>query len=304
MDQYGKVAVLIGDTWSSEHTISALSGAAVLESLLKSGVDAHLFDLARQSVFELRQLGFSRAVLMTHGRVGEDGILQGVLEYLQIPYTGSGVLASALSMDKYKTRLIWSTYDIPMPRGMLLQTPDATVIKNNFTLPIIIKPVREGSTIGLSRVLKWADLESALATAFKSDCTVVVEEMIIGQEFSITVCDGKVYPVVKVEAPNGDFDYQNKYFTDVTKYTCPYLFAANLAQQINDYAKLGYTAVGARSAARLDFMLDNENNPYFLEINTIPGMTSHSLMPLAYKAAGVDFEQLCIQILDGAALGG
>lgn len=303
MNKYGKVAVLMGG-WSKEYDISLISGNAVLESLIRSGVDAHPFDPAKQSVFELKQLGFCRAVLMTHGVVGEDGILQGALEYLQIPYTGSGLLASALSMDKHRTKLVWSTYGIPMPKGLRLNSPNSQLIKANFELPIIVKPVHEGSTLGLSKVYKWEDLDLALEKAFKSDQVVLVEDMVIGDEFSITVCDGQVYPIVKIEAPSGEYDYQNKYFTDDTVYICPCTLDAKLEQQIKDYAKIGYNAVGARGVARLDFMLDKNNKPYFLEINTIPGMTSHSLSPLAYKAVGINFDQLCLQILDGATLGG
>ncbi|MCC2625059.1 MAG: D-alanine--D-alanine ligase [Burkholderiales bacterium] len=303
MNKYGKVAVLMGG-WSKESEISKISGNAVLESLVKSGVDAHAFDPAKQPVCELKQLGFDRAVLMTHGKVGEDGILQGALEYLKIPYTGSGVLASALSMDKQRTKLIWSTYGIPMPKGICLDKPDALLIKEKFSLPIIIKPVHEGSTLGLSKVYKWDDLEIALETAFQNDTAVLVEEMIIGSEFSITVCDGQIYPVVKIEAPSGEYDYQNKYFTNDTVYICPYVLEDKLEAKIQEYAKIGYKAVGARGVARLDFMLDKNNQPYFLEINTLPGMTSHSLSPQSFKATGISFDQLCLKILDGASLGG
>ncbi|MCC2644811.1 MAG: D-alanine--D-alanine ligase [Burkholderiales bacterium] len=302
MKKYGKVAVLMGG-WSKESEISLMSGNAVLDSLINSGIDAHAFDPAKQSIFELKTQGFNRVVLMTHGKAGEDGILQGALEYLQIPYTGSGVLASALSMDKQRTKLVWSTYNIPMPKGLYLETADVNQIKANFKLPIIIKPVHEGSTLGLSKVYKWEDLNLALETAFKNDNSILVEEMIVGAEFSITVCDGVVYPAVKIEAPAGDYDYQNKYFTDNTVYICPYPLETSLEQQIKDYAKAGYKAVGARGVARLDFMLDKTNKPYFLEINTIPGMTGHSLSPQAFKAAGISFDQLCLKILDGASLG-
>ena len=301
--KYGKVAVLMGG-WSHEREVSMLSGRAVLASLLKSGVDAHAFDPAEQSVFELKQQGFERVVLMLHGPMGEDGVIQGTLEYLKIPYTGSGVLASALAMDKERTKLIWSTYGIPMPKGISLAKPDVKLIKQNFDLPLIVKPVREGSTLGLSKIYNWEDLEPALEKAFKNDYEVLVEDLIIGSEFSITVCDGVVYPLVKIEAPEGEYDYQNKYFTDTTVYTCPYELDKDLIKQINEYSKIGYNAVGARGVARLDFMLDAQNKPYFLEINTIPGMTAHSLTPMMYKAAGISFDQLCLQILDGASLGG
>jgi D-alanine-D-alanine ligase len=303
MNKYGKVAVLMGG-WSKESEVSMISGNAVLESLVKSGVDAHAFDPAKQPICELKQQGFDRAVLMTHGKVGEDGILQGALEYLKIPYTGSGVLASALSMDKQRTKLIWSTYGIPMPKGVCLDKPDVSLIKEKFNLPIIIKPVHEGSTLGLSKVYTWDDLGRAFETAFENDTVVLVEEMIIGSEFSITVCDGVVYPSVKIEAPDGHYDYQNKYFTDDTVYICPYPLEEKLEIKIREYAKIGYAAVGARGVARLDFMLDKNNQPYFLEINTLPGMTSHSLSPQSFKAAGVSFDGLCLKILDGASLGG
>lgn len=303
MNKYGKVAVLMGGK-SSEREVSLISGKAVLDSLIKSGVDAHAFDPSKQSVFELKSFGFSRAVIMLHGPGGEDGIIQAVLEYLQIPYTGSGVLASALSMDKQRTKLIWSTYGIPMPKGLCLNQPDIELIKNSFKLPVIVKPVHEGSTVALSKVRKWEDLPDALEAAFKYDHTILVEDMIIGDEFTITVCDDVIYPLVKIEAPLGEYDYNNKYFTDDTKYICPYKLEANLGKQINEYAKVGYNAVGARGVARLDFILAGNNIPYFLEINTIPGMTSHSLSPMAYKAAGINFDELCLQILNGASLGG
>jgi D-alanine-D-alanine ligase len=301
---YGKVAVLMGGK-SHEREVSLISGRAVLESLIKSGIDAHAFDPARQCIFDLKQQGFTAAVLMLHGRGGEDGVLQGALEYLQIPYTGSGVMASALSMDKYRTRLIWSACGIPMPKGLYLVKQDIESVKANFKqLPLIVKPACEGSTLGLSKVHNWAGLQSALDKAFECDTAVLVEEMIVGSEFTVTVCDGKVYPLVKIEAPSGEYDYQNKYFTDDTIYTCPYQLEAGLQKQVDDYAVIGYNAVGASGVARLDFMLDANDRLYFLEINTLPGMTGHSLVPIAYRAAGHDFDSLCLQILDGAALSG
>lgn len=299
---YGKVAILMGGS-SHEREISLISGNAILQSLLKNGIDAHAFDPAEQSAFDLKQQGFSRAVLATHGKGGEDGVLQGVLEYLQIPYTGSGVMASSLGMDKYRTKLVWGSFNIPMPNGVCLTSNTPQSIRANLSLPLIVKPVREGSTIGVTKVYRWEDLSQALDNAFKSDSLVLVEEMIEGSEFSITVCDGVVYPAVKIEAPSGDYDYQNKYFTDDTVYICPYEFDLDLDARIKGFALLGYQAVGARGVARLDFMMDKDNNPYFLEINTLPGMTNHSLVPLSYKAAGFSFDELCLQILDGAKLG-
>jgi len=302
---HGKVAVIMGGS-SKEREVSLISGKAVLESLVKSGVDAHAFDPSLESIFELKLRGFSVAVIVLHGRGGEDGVIQGALEYLQIPYTGSGVMASSLAMDKYRTKLIWEHFGIPMAKDQYLLKPNfkAENFRLEISLPVIVKAVHEGSTLSLSKVYKQEDLLGAIELAFKYDNQVLIEEMIIGPEFTVTVCDGVIYPLVKIEAPSGEYDYEHKYFKDDTVYICPYVLDEKLQQEINKLALLGYNAVGARSVARLDFLLDKNNKPYFLEINTIPGMTSHSLVPMAYKAVGVSFEQLCLQILDGATLGG
>lgn len=305
MKKYGKVAVIMGGS-SKEREVSFISGKAVLASLIKSGVDAHAFDPSEQSVFELKNLGFKTAVIILHGRGGEDGIIQGALEYLGIPYTGSGVMASSLAMDKYRTKLVWKAFGIPMAKDQYLLKSkfNSDTFKLELTLPVVVKATHEGSTLSLSKVYKLEDLVPAIELAFKYDNQVLIEEMIIGPEFTVTVCDGVVYPLVKIEAPSGEYDYEHKYFADDTVYICPYSLPEKLQTDINEYALLGYNAVGARSVARLDFLLDKDNQPRFLEINTIPGMTSHSLVPMAYKARGIDFDQLCLQILDGAMLGG
>lgn len=304
-NKYGKVAVIMGGS-SKEREVSLISGKAVLESLLKSGVDAYAFDPAKQSIFDLKLQGFTRAVIVLHGRGGEDGVIQGALEYMEIPYTGSGVMASALAMDKYRTKLIWKTFGIPMARDQYLLKSEYNKehFKLSLALPVIVKATHEGSTLSLSKVYKEEDLAKAIELAFNYDDEILIEEMIIGAEFTVTVCDGEVYPLVKIEAPSAEYDYEHKYFKDDTVYICPYELESKLHQEINRYAILGYKAVGARAVARLDFLIDKNNKPYFLEINTIPGMTSHSLVPMAYKARGIGFDELCLQILDGAKLGG
>lgn len=300
--KYGKVAVIMGGN-SSEREISLISGNAVFQSLLASGVDAHKFDPAEQSLSDLRTNGFCRAFLVTHGKGGEDGILQGALEYLNIPYTGSGVLASSLAMDKYRTKLIWQTFNIPMPKGQYLNRSSyiETDFKLNLQLPVIVKPTCDGSSLGISKVYELSQLYPAINKAFKSDSSLLIEEMIVGDEFSVTVFKNKVYPIVKIEAPNNEYDYQHKYFSNDTCYICPYDLGM-MQKIIEEYALLGYNAIDAQGVARLDFMIDKSGKVYFLEINTLPGMTEHSLVPMAFNAMGVDFNKLCLMVLDEAVI--
>lgn len=301
--KYGKVAVIMGGE-GPEREISLMSGENVLASLLKSGVDAYGFDPKNSLICNLLTDKFDRAFLVTHGKRGEDGLLQGALEYLKIPYTHSGVLASSLGMDKYRTKLIWQAYGIPMAKDQLLRKSEFSLatFKLELKLPVVVKPVHEGSTIGLSKIYKEEDLVQAIELAFADDMDVLIEEMVIGDEFTLSVCDGMVLPAIKIEAPGGEYDYQNKYFTDSTRYICP-THLGPLHDQINAWALLGYKAVGARGVARLDFMISENKKVYFLEINTIPGMTSHSLVPMAFAANNINFDQLCLLILDGAKLG-
>ncbi len=295
-----KVAVVMGG-FSSEREVSLISGNAVLNSLKESGINATRFDPKDTPIIKIQD--YDVAMLMTHGRYGEDGIIQGALELLKVPYTGSGVMASSLAMDKYRTKLVWQTLGIPTPKSQYIE-------KNNFDytkfileikLPVVVKPVREGSTMGLSKVYDISDLESAIWLAFAKDNKILIEELIEGDEFTITVFNGTVLPAIKIEAPNANYDYNNKYFTEDTKYICPYDLGV-LQQQVNKYAKLGYNAIGARGVARLDFMINKNNEIFFLEINTLPGMTSHSLVPMAFKAHGTDFNELCLLILNDAGL--
>ncbi len=302
-EKYGKVAVIMGGD-SSEREVSLISGAQALEALLSLGVDAHKFDPVEEPMEKLVVEGFSRALLMLHGGTGENGVVQAVLEYLKIPYTGSGVEASAISMDKYRTKLLWQHFGIPVAKSQLVLKND--YIKNKFKLeiklPFVVKPAFGGSTIGLSKVFDLDKINAAINLAFEYDKAILIEEFIDGAEYTATVCGDKVYPFVKIEAPQGEYDYTNKYFTDDTKYLCPYDLGA-IQAEIEKYALLGYNAVGASGVTRIDFMLDKDNKPYFLEINTLPGMTPHSLVPMAFKACGIDFKELCLQILDGASIG-
>jgi D-alanine-D-alanine ligase len=299
--KYGKVAVLMGGD-SSEREISLISGNAVLASLIKSGVDAHAFDPSTRPLQDLCANGFVRVVLMTHGPRGEDGTLQGALEYLKIPYSGSGVMASAIAMDKYRTKLIWQGLGIPVARSQYINKKARTSFKLELSLPVVVKPVNGGSTIGLTFVTKMEQLSDAINLAFTYSEAVLVEKMIIGPEYTITISDGVVYPIIQIVAPQGNYDYQNKYFTDVTKYICP-IDLGELQAVVEDYAIKAYDAIGARGVARLDFMINEKNEVFFLEINTLPGMTSHSLAPMAYNDKGINFDALCLEILNGARLG-
>lgn len=302
-EKYGKVAVIMGGD-GSEREISLISGERVLASLIKSGVDAYAFDPKENNICDLIADKCDQAFLVTHGKRGEDGLLQGALEYLKIPYTNSGVLASSLSMDKYRTKLIWQAYGVPMAKDQHLRKDEFILAEFNLelTLPVVVKPVHDGSTVGLTKVYKEEDLAEAITLAFSNDSDILIEEMIIGDEYTITICDDMILPSIKIEAPGGEYDYKNKYFTDDTRYICP-ADLGDMQNQINIWAIRGYHAVGARGVARLDFMIAKDGGVYFLEINTIPGMTPHSLAPMAFAANGVDFDQMCLHVLDGAKLG-
>ncbi|TXH59774.1 MAG: D-alanine--D-alanine ligase [Bacteroidia bacterium] len=291
---------------SPEREISLLSGEAVLNALSDIGIDAHKFDSKLDSLNDLIEHKYARAFLVTHGDFGEDGVLQGFLELCKIPYTGSGVLSSAIAYDKYRTQLIWGASKIPIPKNQYLRHNDYQQrgFKLELDLPVIVKPSCGGSTLGLSKVYALEDLSRALDLAFSVDNGggILVEELIIGDEYTIVVFNDKVYPIIKIEAENNNYDYENKYFTDTTRYICPYDLE-DLQVIIEEYARIGYNVVGARGVARLDFMIDVNKNIYFLEINTLPGMTGHSLVPMAFQAVGYNFRELCLQMLDDARVG-
>jgi D-alanine-D-alanine ligase len=293
---FGKVAVLLGGH-SSERDISLLSGNAVLAALRRRGVDAHAFDPAERPLEDLKREGFTRAFIALHGRYGEDGIVQGALEFLGIPYTGSGVMASALAMDKWRTKLIWQALDIATPRyALLTENSDAGALVERLGLPLIVKPVCEGSTIGLTKVTEAAQLGEAYRLAAKYDRLVLVEEFIAGEELTVSILNEQALPIVRIE-PAELYDYQAKYFSDDTKYFCPSGLPEDVEGTLQTDALAAYHAVGCEGWGRVDLMLDAAGKGYFLEVNTSPGMTSHSLVPMAAKQAGIDFDELVVRIL-------
>ena len=298
----GKVAVLMGGS-SSEREISLMSGNGVLAALLEKGVDAHAFDPSVQSVFDLAEGKFERAFIALHGPFGEDGTLQGVLEALNIPYTGSGVMASALAMDKWRTKLIWLAAGIPTPKYVLLTpTTDLQTVINELGLPLIVKPAREGSSIGVSKVSLIDELRGAFELAFKLDPLVIAEEFIAGQEFTASIVGQEALPLVRIEAPEGKYDYKNKYFTDDVKYHCPSGLPAALEDEIKRVSLQAFRVLGATGWGRADVMMDANDRFSFLELNTSPGMTGHSLVPIAARATGLSYPDLCLRILVMARL--
>ena len=296
-NQFGKVAVLMGGR-SAEREISLLSGNAVLAALKRMGVDAHAFDPADRPLDDLKREGFARAHIALHGRFGEDGTVQGALELFGIPYTGSGVMASALALDKWRTKLIWQAIGIPTPRYALLDaSSDYAAVAKDLGLPLIVKPAREGSTIGLSKVTEAKQLAPAYALAAKHDALVLAEEFIEGTELTAAILEDRPLPLVRIQPP-GLYDYQAKYFSDETLYFCPSGLPAAQEKTIQDLALKAYRILGCQGWGRLDVMLAKDGRPFFLEMNTSPGMTSHSLVPMAAKQAGLSFEALCLRILE------
>jgi D-alanine-D-alanine ligase len=305
MSEFGKVAVLMGGP-SAEREISFLSGNAVLKALGEKGVDAHAFDPAERDLWTLKQEHFDRAFIALHGRFGEDGTVQGALETLKIPYTGSGVMASALAMDKWRTKLVWQATAVPTPRyRMVSAATDWMRVVAELGLPLIVKPVREGSTIGLTKVTTVDNDELALAydEAAKHDDLVLVEEFVAGTELTVSILDRRALPLIRIEAPHGNYDYHAKYFSDETKYFCPCGLPAAVEREIQAASLAAFDIVGCTGWGRLDLILRADGSYSFLEVNTSPGMTGHSLVPMAAKQAGISFADLCIAILRGAHVG-
>jgi D-alanine-D-alanine ligase len=306
-DKFGRVAVLMGGP-SAEREISLISGNAVLAALRSKRVDAHAFDPAERELFDLKREGFQRVFIALHGRFGEDGTVQGALETLRIPYTGSGVMGSALSMDKWRTKLVWDASGIPTPRfAMVRSTTDWEKVTELLGMPVIVKPAREGSTIGLTKVATPADFHAAWRLAAKYDELVIAEEFISGQELTASIITDRergetALPLVRIEAPQGNYDYQNKYFTDDTKYYCPAGIRDELEEEIRQVALKSFRVLGCRGWGRADVMLQPDGRYSFLEMNTSPGMTGHSLVPMAAKAAGLGYADLCVKILEDARL--
>jgi len=304
MSELGRVAVLMGGP-SAEREISLISGKAVLAALRGKGVDAHAFDPAERELFELKREGFRRCFIALHGRFGEDGTVQGALEVMRIPYTGSGVMGSALSMDKWRTKLVWNAAGIPTPRFAMVKAATAwDRVIDHLGMPIIVKPAREGSTIGLTKVSTPADFNAAFALAARYDNLVIAEEFIAGQELTASILGENALPLVRIEAPQGNYDYQNKYFTDDTRYHCPSGIRAEVEDEIRKLTLKSFRVLGCRGWGRADVMLRPDGTFSFLEMNTSPGMTSHSLVPMAAKATGMPYPELCVRILEGAALDG
>jgi D-alanine-D-alanine ligase len=303
----GKVGVLLGGR-SGERDISLMSGQGVLAALRAKGVDAHPFDPAERSLAELAAEKFDRVFIALHGRFGEDGSLQGALEQLGIPYTGSGVMASSICMDKVYTKMIWLAHQLPTPKYAVLDAAsELAAVPAQLGLPLIVKPPHEGSTLGLTKVKAAADMPAAYALAAAIDAPVLAEEFIAGREFTIAILgkgkQARALPIVEIIAPDGNYDYQNKYFTDTTKYVCPAHLSAELSAEIARLSVAAYRAAGCEGWGRVDVLLrESDQRPYLLEINTSPGMTSHSLVPMAARAAGISYEDLCVEIAASAGL--
>jgi len=308
---FGKVAVLMGGR-SAEREISLMSGSGVLKALQSKGVDAHAFDPAERDLSELKRKGFKRCFIALHGRFGEDGTVQGALELLGIPYTGSGVMASSISIDKAMTKRVWLAEGLPTPRYRLLHQGSYTrdqvrAVPDDLGLPLIVKPAREGSSIGVVKVQGYSEMAGAVEQAAALDPDVLCEQFISGDEVTCPVLgtgDGaRALPVIRIVAPEGNYDYQNKYFTDDTKYLVPCGLPEGEEQAIQDIVLKAYRVLDCRGWGRLDVMIDAATRkPYLLEINTSPGMTGHSLVPMSARAAGISYEELCFQLLASAAL--
>jgi len=307
----GKVAVLMGGR-SAEREVSLMSGQGVLQALLASGVDAHAFDPAERDLGELKKEGFARCFIALHGRHGEDGTVQGALELLGIPYTGSGVMASSIAMDKAMTKRVWLAEGLPTPRHVLVrrgthQTVDPQALVHALGLPLIVKPAREGSSIGVTKVTAVDQVAQALQQAAACHDDILCEQCIVGDEVTCPVLgEGEAahaLPVIRIVAPEGNYDYQNKYFTDDTQYLVPCGLPAGEEAAIQALVVKAFQVLGCRGWGRIDVMIDaNTRQPWLLEINTSPGMTGHSLVPMSARAAGMSYEALCLHLLQRATL--
>jgi D-alanine-D-alanine ligase len=293
----GRVAVLLGGS-SAEREVSLRSGAMVLEALLDRGVDAIAFDPALRPLGELVAEGVAVAFNVLHGRPGEDGTVQGALELLGVPCTGSGVLASALAMDKWRTKLLWQAAGIPTPPFALLEADtDLPAVAERLGLPLMVKPANEGSSIGMSKVDLIGQFEPALRTALEHDPLVIAERFIQGAEYTAAILDGEPLPLIRLETPRAFYDYEAKYHAHDTRYIVPCGLPPGQEQAIQQAALAAFRLLGCRGWGRVDLMVDSAGEPWFLEVNTAPGMTDHSLVPMAARHAGIDFGELCLRVL-------
>ena len=308
---FGKVAVLMGGL-SAEREVSLMSGAGVLQALRTKGVDAYAFDPAQRQLSELKTEGFTRCFIALHGRFGEDGTVQGALELLGIAYTGSGVMSSSMAIDKVMTKRVLLAENLPTPNFVLLRRgvftdADVHAVPDALGLPLIVKPAREGSSLGLSKVVDRAGMAAAVLQASLLDADILCEQFISGDEVTCPVlgssADARALPVIRICAPGGNYDYQNKYFTDTTQYIVPSGLPDGEEAAIQKLVLQMYKLLNCRGWARADVMIDKATRqPYLLEINTSPGMTGHSLVPMSARAAGISYEDLCIEVLRCAAL--
>ncbi|XAH24513.1 D-alanine--D-alanine ligase [Xylophilus sp. GW821-FHT01B05] len=309
--EFGKVAVLMGGA-SAEREVSLMSGTGVLAALRARGVDAHAFDPAERDISALKTDGFARCFITLHGRFGEDGTVQGALELLGIPYTGPGVMASAIAMDKVMTKRVWTADGLATPRYVRLapdqqQREQVRAVPDVLGLPLIVKPPREGSSIGVTKVRGYSEMQDAVTLSARYDPDVLCEEFIDGEEVTCPVLGSgqhaQVLPVIRIRAPEGAYDYQNKYFTDDVQYQCPSGLPEAEEAAIQHLVLAAYRTLGCRGWGRADLMIRaSDRKPFLLEMNTSPGMTSHSLVPMAARAAGIGYEDLCLRILASASL--
>jgi len=308
---FGKVAVLMGGR-SAEREVSLMSGQGVLTALRAQGVDAHAFDPSERDLAELKREGFARCFIALHGRFGEDGTVQGALELLGIPYTGSGVMASSIAIDKTMTKRVWIAEGLPTPTYALVRRDqwrelDLSALVAQLGLPMMVKPASEGSSIGVFKVMTQGDLPAALAQAAACDADILCEQFIAGDEVTCPVLgeadQARALPVIRIVAPEGNYDYQHKYFTNDTQYLVPCGLPEGEEQAIQALVLKAYRVLGCKGWGRVDVMIDAvTRQAYLLEINTSPGMTGHSLVPMSARAAGISYEALCVQLLHGAGL--
>ena len=295
--EFGKVAVLMGG-WSAEREVSLNSGAAVLEALQSKGIDAHAVDADRDVLRRLRKGKFDRVFNILHGRGGEDGEIQGALEIMQIPYTGCGVMASAISMNKLMTKHIWSGADMPTPAyEVLTAETNFEEVVSKLGLPLMVKPANEGSSIGMTKVEQVDELQAAYKCAAKYDALILAEQWINGEEYTIALLGDAILPVIGLEVQSDFYDYDAKYKSDVTRYYCPSGLRDKEEKALKILAKKAFKTVNANGWGRVDVMRDKEGKFWLIEVNTVPGMTDHSLVPMAAKAAGINFEELVMGIL-------